>query len=139
MDLIVGAVNPSNSPQSPKTLLSIVELGGYPSFTPLYQDAGFHVVIETNMRKALRRLKNTAPAVIVAEFNYQSDFRDRTSSLESLLARVQQMPDTKVIVFYDKDFAHQFAKLRARFRIFEALPFPIERPHLAACLGASAH
>jgi hypothetical protein len=34
-------------------LLSIVELGGYPDFAPLYQRAGYRVVVERNMRKAL--------------------------------------------------------------------------------------
>ena len=30
---------------SPRTLLSIIELGGYPNFTPLYQQAGFSDLI----------------------------------------------------------------------------------------------
>ena len=38
-----------------KLLLSIVELGGYPNFTPLYQELGYEVAIETRMRKALIR------------------------------------------------------------------------------------
>ena len=83
-----------------KLLLSIIELGGYPNFTPLYKSLGYEVAVETRMRKALGFLKQHQPDVIVAEFNFQSDFRDRTSSLESLLAVVQRMPATRVIVFY---------------------------------------
>ena len=79
-------------------LLSIIELGGYPNFTPLYEELGYNVEIATRMRKALGLLKKQQPDVIVAEFNFQSDFRDRTSSLESLLAVVQRLPDTRVIV-----------------------------------------
>ena len=34
-------------------LLSIVEIGGYPNFRPLYEQAGFEVLLETRMRKAM--------------------------------------------------------------------------------------
>ena len=73
-------------------LLSIVEMGGYPDFRPLYQRAGFDVVVEHRMRKAMSVIKKVRPRVIVAEFNFQSDFRDRTSSLESMLSVVERLP-----------------------------------------------
>jgi hypothetical protein len=111
-------------------LLSIVEQGGYPDFGPLYKECGYEVTVAKTMRKALGFLKKQQPAVIVAEFNFQSDFRDRTSSLESLLAVVQRMPGTNVIVFYDKEYLPQFDKLRARLPVYAALAFPIERAEL---------
>jgi hypothetical protein len=117
-----------------KLLLSIVELGGYPDFTPLYRDLGYEVEIATRMRKALGILKKRQPDVIVAEFNFQSDFRDRTSSLESLLAVVQQLPATRVIVFYEKEFKPQFEKMRARLPVHRALMFPVEETALRTCL-----
>ena len=117
-----------------KLLLSIIELGGYPNFTPLYKSLGYEVAVETRMRKALGFLKKQQPDVIVAEFNFQSDFRDRTSSLESLLAVVQRLPDTRVIVFYEKEFTDQFEKLRARLPVCDALTFPIEESVLRATL-----
>jgi hypothetical protein len=40
-----------------KRLLSIIELGGYPNFTPLYEELGYEVEIATRMRKALGILK----------------------------------------------------------------------------------
>ena len=55
------------------------------------------------MRKASKFLKKTQPNVVVAEFNFQSDFRDRTSSLETLMATVQRIPNCKVVVFYEKE------------------------------------
>ena len=120
-----------------KLLLSIIELGGYPNFTPLYKSLGYEVAVETRMRKALGFLKKHQPDVIVAEFNFQSDFRDRTSSLESLLAVVQRMPATRVIVFYEKEFSSQFQKLRSRLPVFDALTFPIEESALRATLQLS--
>jgi hypothetical protein len=121
-----------------KFLLSIVELGGYPNFTPLYEEFGYEVVVEHSMRKAIGFLKKTKPAVIVAEFNYQSDFRDRTSSLESLLAVVQRLPGTRVIVFYDREYLPQFDRLRARLPVHAAIAFPVEAHELKSCLVAVA-
>jgi hypothetical protein len=115
---------PAEAPQ--RLLLSIIELGGYPNFTPLYQALGYEVVIETRMRKALGFLRQRKPDVIVAEFNFQSDFRDRTSSLESLLAVVQRLPDTRVIVFYDREYTPQFDRLRGRLPVHAALAFPVD-------------
>jgi AmiR/NasT family two-component response regulator len=116
------------------TLLAIIEFGAYPNFVPLYQKLGFEVVIERSVRKALPALKKLKPAVIVAEFNYQSDFRDRTSSLESVFSVVQTLPATKVVVFYDAEQAHQFERLRARFPVHAALTYPIDPAKLEAAL-----
>jgi hypothetical protein len=118
------------------TLLAIIEIGAYPNFAPLYQKLGYEVVVERSMRKAMAALKKLKPAVIVAEFNYQSDFRDRTSSLETLFSVVQTLPGTRVIVFYDAEQTHQFERLRTRFPIHTALTYPIDATKLEAALGA---
>lgn len=75
---------------SEKPLLSIIELGGYPDFKHLYRRYGYEPIVVFSMRKALGVLRNIKPQVVVAEFNYQSDFRNRTSSLESLIAVAQR-------------------------------------------------
>lgn len=121
-----------------RSLLAIIELGGYPNFRPLYEALGYTVAIETRMRKAIGYLKHHVPDVIVAEFNFQSDFRDRTSSLESLLAVVQRLPDTQVIVFYDREFTSQFEKLRGRLPVHHALTFPVDEASLRLCLQGVA-
>jgi len=117
-----------------KSLLAIIEIGAYPNFSPLYQQAGYGVTVERSMRKALGMVRKLRPDVIVAEFNYQSDFRDRTSSLESLYSVVQTQPGTKVIVFYDTEQLHQFEKIRARFPVHAALAYPIDPVRLQAAL-----
>jgi len=119
---------------SGKLLLSIIELGGYPNFTPLYRELGYEVAVETRMRKAISFLKRRTPDVIVAEFNFQSDFRDRTSSLESLLAVVQRMPGIRVIIFYEQEYRPQFEVLRARLPVHHALAFPVDEAAVRACL-----
>ena len=125
----------SSSPKG--ALLSIIEIGAYPNFTPLYEQAGYTVTIERSMRKALPQVRKLKPAVIIAEFNFQSDFRDRTSSLESLLAVVQTLPGTKIIVFYDAEQAHQFERLRTRFPIHAALTYPVDPARLEAALASA--
>lgn len=126
-----------SSPASARLLLSIIELGGYPDFRPLYERLGYTVAIETRMRKAIAFLKRNTPDVIVAEFNFQSDFRDRTSSLESLLAVVQRMPHTRVIVFYEKEYQLQFDRLRERLPVHHAIPFPVDQQVLETTLRAA--
>ncbi len=115
-------------------LLSIVEIGGYPNFAALYKQKGFSVETADGMRKAVKLLKKTRPAVIVAEFNFQSDFRDRTSSLETLMATVQKWPETKVIVFYEKEQRDKLERVLALFNVFEVLAFPIQESELASVL-----
>lgn len=117
-----------------KVLLSIAELGGYPDFCELYEKHGYQVESVNTMRKALRSAKDKNPSVIVAEFNFQSDFRDRTSSLETLMAVVQQMQDIKLIIFYEKEYSHQFAKLQARFSFHAELAYPIDAEQLNIAL-----
>lgn len=90
--------------------------------------------IADSVRKAARLIKQRPPQVIVSEFNFQSDFRDRTSSLETLMAIVQRLPQTRVIVFYEKEYLHQFERVAQRFPIHAALPFPIEPADLDAAL-----
>lgn len=120
-----------------KFLLAITELGGYPDFSEIYKKYGFQVEAVNSMRKALRSLKQNKHDVVVAEFNFQSDFRDRTSSLETLMAVIQQMGEVKVIIFYEKEYWHQFEKLRARFSFHAELPYPIDKLQLKAALESA--
>jgi DNA-binding NtrC family response regulator len=115
-------------------LLAIVELGGYPNLMPLYKRLGFEAELVSSQRKAQAFLKRRIPDVIVAEYNFQSDFRDRTSNLETLMARLQRQPSVKVICFYQREYRHQFEDLTSRFPIFEAIPFPVELARVEAAL-----
>jgi hypothetical protein len=113
------------TPPRPK-LLAIVELGGYPNFTSLYRQLGFEAEFVSSQRKAQAWLKQNIPAVVVAEYNFQSDFRDRTSNLETLMARLQKSPGVKLIVFYQPEYEAKLATLRARFPVFGAISLPAD-------------
>lgn len=86
------------------TLLAIVELGGYPNLTPVYRELGLDFELVSSQRKAQAALKRRVPDIVVAEYNFQSDFRDRTSNLETLMAILQRHPGVRVICFYLPEF-----------------------------------
>ncbi len=117
-------------------LLSITELGGYPDYVPDYRRLGFTVTTASSMRKAVASIRREPPDVIVAEFNFQSDFRDRTSNLETLMASLQGLAaDPFLIVFFEQEYQPQFDALRQRFPIHQAFAFPIDKEALLACLS----
>lgn len=117
-----------------KNLLAIIELGGYPNFSELYRQEGFELTMVNSVRRALSALKKMTPAVIVAEFNFQSDFRDRSSSLETLMAPVQRLTNTKLIVFFEDEYRSQFERFRAQFEVYAAFSYPIDEAKLREAL-----
>ncbi len=108
-----------------KSLLAIVELGGYPNLVPLYQRLGFDVTVVTSQRKARTWLKKHQPDLVVAEYNYQTDFRDRSSNLETLTAVLQPRPETKLLVFYPPQHQDVFDRFRQSHNVWKAIPFPV--------------
>ena len=115
----------------------MIEFGGYPNFTPLYERLGYQVTLVNSVRKALSQMKKLTPDVVVAEFNFQSDFRDRSSSLETLMAPLGRLPDTKLIVFYEKDNEEKFEqRFRSLFDVHAALPYPIDEAALETALSS---
>ena len=120
---------------SPPSLLMVNAFIGTAGYKRLYQELGFSVVTEWSERKAISLIRKTPPAVIVADFYHQTDFRDRLSNLESLLATAQGAPGTRILVFYEP--AHQAAldKVRQRLRIDAALPLPVDEGVLRATLS----
>jgi len=115
-------------------LLMVNAFIGTAGYKSLYQQLGYDVVTEWSERKAISMVRKTPPAVVVADFYHQSDFRDRLSNLESLLATVQRSPQTRVLVFYEP--AHQAAldTVRQRLRIDVAMTLPVDEPVLRATL-----
>ncbi|RMG38291.1 MAG: hypothetical protein D6720_01585 [Gammaproteobacteria bacterium] len=106
-------------------LLAIIELGGYPNLMPLYQSLGYQVDVVNSQRKARSYLKKTVPDVIVAEYNAQSDFRDRSSNLETLMAILQKLPQVKLLVFHLPEHAERFACFRELHPVDAAIEFPV--------------
>lgn len=116
-------------PDAP-VLLNVIELLGYPNLRPLFERLGYQVQTEFAVRKAISRMRRDKPAVIVADFYFQPDFRDRVSNLESLLATAQSLKDVKVVVLYEARHEHALERLRQRFRIHGALNLPVREAEM---------
>ena len=109
---------------------------GTAGYRKLYQELGYTVVAEWSERKAISLVRKSPPAVIVADFYHQSDFRDRLSNLESVLAAVQSAPDTRVLVFYEAAHQAVLDTVRARLRIDATFVLPVQEAQLRATLQA---
>ena len=118
------------------SLLVVNAFIGTAGYKKLYQELGYAVVTEWSERRAISLVRKNPPAVIVADFYHQSDFRDRLSNLESLLAAVQSAPNTRILVFYETAHQAVLDKVSARLRIDAAFTLPVQEDRLRATLQA---
>lgn len=116
------------------TLLMVNAFIGTAGYKKLYQELGYTVVAEWSERKAISLIRKNSPAVIVADFYHLSDFRDRLSNLESLLATVQGVPNTRILVFYEPAHQAVLDTVRVRLRIDAALILPVQEDLLRTTL-----
>lgn len=121
---------------TPPSLLMINAFIGTAGYKKLYQEVGYNVVAEWSERKAISLVRKNPPAVIVADFYHQTDFRDRLSNLESVLAAVQSTPCTRILVFYEPAHQAVLDTVRARLRIDAALCLPVQESQLRDTLQA---
>lgn len=121
---------------SPPSLLMVNAFIGTAGYKKLYQELGYAVVTEWSERRAISLVRKTPPAVIVADFYHQADFRDRLSNLESLLATAQNLPNTRILVFYETAHQAVLDKVSARLRIDAAFSLPVQEEQLRTTLQA---
>lgn len=119
---------------TPKKLLSVIEFIEHSQYPAIYKALGYDVTTEWQVRKAVTLIRKMKPDVIVADFYFQSDFRDRLSNLESLLAATQLLHETRVLVFYEPQNVSILDKVRQRMRIDAALPMPASEEAIKAVL-----
>lgn len=80
-------------------------------------------------------MRTFKPNVIVADFHFQSDFRDRLSNLESVLAAAQPMPDTRIAVLFESHDEAALERVRQRSHIDVAFVMPVDVTALEALLS----
>ena len=117
-----------------KKLLTVIEFIEHAQYPALYKNLGYEVTTEWQVRKAVSLVRKIKPDVIVADFYFQSDFRDRLSNLESLLAATQLLKDFRVMVFYEPANEHALDRVRERMQIDAALPMPASEEVIKAVL-----
>ena len=119
-----------------KKLLSVIEFLEHSKLATLYKQLGFEVNTEWQVRKAIALMRKWQPDVIIADFYFQSDFRDRLSNLESLLASAQPQVHTKILVLYEPQNQAVLDKVRSRLRMDATLTMPIDQTALQNTLSA---
>lgn len=122
--------------EPPKKLLAIIVFMAHTKLPEFYRTLGFEVTTTWDTRKAVALVRKLKPDVIIADFYFQSDFRDRLSNLESVLAAAQPLKDTRTLVFYEPHDAAALEKVRARMRIDAALPTPTSQDAIAGIIEA---
>lgn len=120
---------------SAPALLMVNAFIGTANFKKLYQSLGYTVVSEWSERKAIAFVRKSPPAVIVADFFHQTDFRDRLSNLESLLATAQASANTRILVFYEPAHRAVLDTVAGRLRIDTALSLPVDEVRLRDVLA----
>ena len=119
-----------------KQLLFFVDEGGFDDFTPLFVSLGFDVDFEDSQRKAVKLAKKNTYQVLVAEFSYNPEFRDRVSNIESLLATLEgHSPEVKIIILYDEINQPQLNQLKQRYRMDATLTFPVDEKTIQDCIS----
>jgi len=92
---------------SKPTLFSVIESPTHPFLTPLYHKLGIDELCFKHMRKLISKVKKVQPDYIAVEFFYgfgNNYAGINISNIDVMLYSLQRYsPDTKVIVFVNKD------------------------------------
>jgi hypothetical protein len=109
-------------------ILFVIELGGFPLRLDDLKAEGHEVEYVNNMRKAISLLKKFLPDILVAEFQYTSQFRDRDSNMDTILTQVvSHSAHTQVIALVEEEQKLHFERLQSRFdNIRKAVYFPLQ-------------
>lgn len=83
------------------------------------------------MRLALAQIKQTCPAVVIAEFVYAPTYGSQLSNFESLLAAIQNFaPETNFIALTHKDDLQHLDKISIDIDNYWVLTLPLDESKL---------
>jgi len=106
------------------TILSIIETPTHPKLSGLFTTMGAREIKVNSTRNAMKALKTYQPDFIVAEFfyGYGNNYAGvNVSNLDVLLSSLPKYsPNTKTIVFVDKEEAQYIDKLHALYPLHGA-------------------
>ena len=106
------------------TILSIIESPTHPKLSSLFTGMGAREIKVNSTRNAMKALKTYQPDFIVAEFfyGYGNNYAGvNVSNLDVLLSSLPKYsPNTKTIVFVEKDEAQYIEKLHALYPLHGA-------------------
>jgi len=106
------------------TILSIIESPTHPKLSTLFTGMGAREIKVNSTRNAMKALKTYQPDFIVAEFfyGYGNNYAGvNVSNLDVLLSSLPKYsPNTKTIVFVEKEEAQYIEKLHALYPLHGA-------------------
>jgi len=106
------------------TILSIIESPTHPKLSSLFANMGAREIKVNSTRNAMKALKTYQPDFIVAEFfyGYGNNYAGvNVSNLDVLLSSLPKYsPNTKTIVFVEKEEAQYIEKLHALYPLHGA-------------------
>ncbi|MCB1754018.1 MAG: hypothetical protein KDJ38_00760 [Gammaproteobacteria bacterium] len=112
-----------------KSILFVTDYGIYPELTKALANSGAALATEHLMRKAIKRVKNDPPDLLIVEFFHEPQFRDRVSNLESILAQLERnQKKSRVLVLFYPEHKDWLPQLRKVFSIDTCLPNDSELP-----------
>jgi hypothetical protein len=124
---------------SQKILFSIIESPTHPFFTPIYKKNGIDELCFKYMRKLISKVKKVQPDYIAAEFfyGYGNNYAGiNISNLDVMLYSLQRYsPQTKVIVFVDKNERQYVDKLNDILPLHAVLTRPFKESDLLQALS----
>jgi len=121
-----------------KIIFSIIESPTHPFLTPLYNKLGIDELCFKHMRKLISKIKKVQPDYIAAEFfyGYGNNYAGiNISNLDVMLYSLQRYsPDTKVIIFVDKNERQYVDKLNDILPLYAVLTRPVKNIDLIPLL-----
>lgn len=121
-----------------KTLFSLTESPAHPNFSALYQQLGIREQRFTAARKLHKALQKQQPDFLVGEFiyGYGNNYAGaNVCNLDVTLRALQRFsPDTRVIVFSNKEEMQHIGKLAELFPLHAVLQLPADQQAMKTAL-----
>jgi len=122
------------------SVLTIIESPTFPKMVPpLLESLGIKEIPVSSMRKAMNVLKKQKPDFIIAEFfyGYGNNYAGvNVSNLDVLLSSLPRYsPDTRTIVFVQKEEQQYVVKLHDLYPLHAAFPHSVPEYILKEALG----
>lgn len=109
------------------SLLIISEQGTLSHLQSRFAEQGWQTELVNSQRKALKSYKHSRADVILAEFIFTPDFRDRISNLDTLCTQIKALnPATSLMLVYEPEDHHALQRLNTIHPVHTAWQHPVK-------------
>lgn len=108
-------MTPLSDADSPPTLLSVIELLGYPNLRPLFECLGYRVLTEFAVRKAIKLDAQGKAGSDRRRLLLPAGFSRSGQQPGIAVATAQGLKDVKVLVLYESAHEHALERLSSAF------------------------